>query len=89
MIIPLSDEHYTQLEHAIALTRESLAIAVDLDDDLAAFHLTHALHSLHYTSELAAEGHEERETVTLTVVEAQEAKAVKIRRFPGAGTDGG
>lgn len=84
----LSDEQYRRLQHAIALARESLAIAVELGDDLSAFHLKHGLHSLHYTSEVAAEGHDDRETVTLTVHEAQEARSVKIRRRPAPDHDG-
>ena len=57
-MMDLNDEQYHRLQHAIALTRESLAIAAELGDDLSAFQLKHALHSLHYISELEAEGHE-------------------------------
>ena len=60
----LNDEQYHRLQHAIAVTRESLAIAAELGDDLSAFQLKHALHSLHYISELEAEGHDDREPVT-------------------------
>ena len=55
-MMDLNDEQYHRLQHAIALTRESLAIAAELGDDLSAFQLKHALHSLHYISELEAEG---------------------------------
>jgi hypothetical protein len=48
----LNGAEYRRLQHAIALTRESLAIASELGDDVSAFQLKHALHSLHYiTSE--------------------------------------
>ena len=52
-MMDLNDEQYHRLQHAIAVTRESLAIAAELGDDLSAFQLKHALHSLHYISELA------------------------------------
>lgn len=87
MITQLDDEQFSRLRHAITLARECLAIAAEVDDDLAVFHLKHALQSLHYTSGLASEGHEERETVTLTVYEASEPKTVKIRRHRGSGCD--
>lgn len=64
-------KQYSRLQHAIALTRESLAIVAELGDELSAFQLKHALHSLHYISELEAEGHEDREPVTLTASEAE------------------
>ena len=59
-MMDLNDEQYHRLQHAIAVTRESLAIAAELGDDLSAFQLKHALHSLHYISELEAEGHDDR-----------------------------
>ena len=49
-MMDLNGEQYHRLQHAIALTRESLAIAAELGDDLSAFQLKHALHSLHYTT---------------------------------------
>ncbi len=67
----LNGEQYRRLQHAIAFTRESLAIAAELGDELSAFQLKHALHSLHYISELEAKGHEDREPVTLTASEAE------------------
>jgi len=79
-MMDLNGEQYHRLQHAIAVTRESLAIAAELGDDLSAFQLKHALHSLHYISELEAEGHDDREPVTLTVDEAKAPRTARTMR---------
>jgi hypothetical protein len=76
----LNGAEYRRLQHAIALTRESLAIASELGDDVSAFQLKHALHSLHYISEREAVGHEDREPVPLTLDEATVPRNVKTMR---------
>ena len=50
----LSDEQYRRLLHAIDLARESLVIAVEMDDDITAFHLKTALRSLDYSRKLVS-----------------------------------
>lgn len=50
----LSDEQYRGLLHAIDLARESLVIAVEMDDDITAFHLKTALRSLDYSRKLVS-----------------------------------
>lgn len=76
----LNGEQYRRLQHAIAFTRESLAIAAELGDELSAFQLKHALHGLHYLSELEAKGHEDREPVTLTASEAEAPRTAWIMK---------
>ncbi len=53
-MMDLNDEQYHRLQHAIAVTRESLVIAVEMDDDITAFHLKTALRSLDYSRKLVS-----------------------------------
>jgi thioesterase domain-containing protein len=76
----MTDEQFARLKDALEFTRAALAIAAELDEDITVFFLKNALHSLNAAIDSEAEGIPERETVELTVYEAEKPTKVTTRR---------
>ncbi len=76
----LNDEQFARLKDALEFTRAALAIAAELDEDLTVSFLKNALHSLNEAIASEAEGIPERETVELTVYEAEKPTKVQLKR---------
>lgn len=68
-MIDYSDEKYDRLQHAISLSRELLALAVELEDDLSVFQLKSVLNGFYHISQMAAHGRPDRGVIELKVHE--------------------